>query len=202
VKIGIVGAGRMGGTLAVLLAHAGHEVLPANSRGPESLADLVAQAGPTARATTPEAAAREGEVVIVALPWSHRDALPAPGLVAGKVVVDAMNSFGHKAATGPTSTEQTAQALPGARVVKAFNTLNFGTMRGAAGRTGDERLSLFLAGDDAEAKQIVAGLISDMGFAAVDSGPLREGGLRQQPGGPVFNKKLTERQARDLLQLA
>jgi len=81
VKIGIIGAGRMGGTLAVLLAHAGHTVLPANSRGAESLGDLVAEAGHNAHATTPEAAAREGELVIVALPWSHRDALPAPDLV-------------------------------------------------------------------------------------------------------------------------
>jgi predicted dinucleotide-binding enzyme len=202
VKIGIIGAGRMGGTLAVLLAHAGHTVFPANSRGAESLGDLVAEAGRNAHATTPEAAAREGELVIVALPWGHRDALPAPDLVEGKVVVDAMNAFGHGAADGVTSSEQTAQALPGARVVKAFNTLNFATMRTAAGRAGDDRLSLFVAGDDAKAKHVVAGLMADMGFAAVDSGPLREGGRRQQPGGPVFNKKLTEHQARDLLQLA
>jgi predicted dinucleotide-binding enzyme len=202
VKIGIIGAGRMGGTLAVLLAHAGHTVLAANARGPESLGDLIATAGPNAHATTPQAAARQGELIIVALPWNHRDGLPAPDLVAGKVVVDAMNAFGHGGADSVTSSEQTARALPGARVVKAFNTLNFASVRGAAGRTGDDRLSLFVAGDDANAKHVVAGLIADMGFAAVDSGPLREGGRRQQPNGPVFNKKLTEQEARNLLQLA
>ena len=190
-KIGVIGAGRMGGTVAVLLAHAGHTVLPANSHGPDSLRDLVAEAGPNATATTPEAAARDAELVIVALPWAHRTALPPAELFAGKIVVDAMNAFGREPADGPTSSEQTAQALPRARLVKGFNTLNFMYMREAAGRTGDKRLALF-----------VAGLMSDMGFAAVDTGSLREGGRRQQPAGPVFNKRLTEDKARDLLQLA
>ena len=201
-KIGVIGAGRMGGTLAVLLAHAGHTVLPANSHGPDSLRDLVAEAGPNATATTPEAAARDADLVIVALPWAHRTALPPAELFAGKIVVDAMNAFGREPADGPTSSEQTAQALPRARLVKGFNTLNFMYMREAAGRTGDKRLALFVAGDDPDAKRVVAGLMSDMGFAAVDTGSLREGGHRQQPAGPVFNKRLTEDKARDVLQLA
>jgi predicted dinucleotide-binding enzyme len=197
VKIGIIGAGRMGGTLAVLLAHAGHQVFPANSRGVESLSDLVAEAGANAKAVTPEQAARDGELVILALPFGHPEALPAPALVAGKIVVDAMNAFGSGGSkNGTTSSEQTAKALPGARLVKAFNTLNFKYMRDAVGKTGDDRLSLFVAGDDDEAKQVVSGLMNDMGFAAVDTGSLHEGGQRQGPGGPIFNKKLTETKAR------
>jgi predicted dinucleotide-binding enzyme len=200
VKIGIIGAGRMGGTLAVLLARAGHQVFPANSRGVESLRDLVAEAGVNAKAVTAEQAAREGELVILALPWGHPEALPAPALVAGKIVVDAMNAYRSNGSPagqgGATSSEQTAKALPGARLVKAFNTLNFKYMRDAADLTGDDRLSLFVAGDDGEAKRVVGRLMNDMGFAAVDTGSLREGGRSQEPGGPIFNKRLTEAKAR------
>lgn len=202
-RIGIVGAGRMGGTLAVLLARGGHQVFVSNSRGPESLRDLVAEAGPHAEAVTVADAAERGEVVIIALPWGRSEALPTPSAVDHKIVVDAMNAFGRGRAKsgsgGATTTEKTAAALPGARVVKAFNTLNFQLMRAATGRTGSDRLSLFVAGDDADAKKVVAGLMNDMGFAAVDTGTLAEGGKRQQPGSAIFNKELTEAQARKLV---
>lgn len=205
VKIGIIGAGRMGGTLAVLLARAGHQVFPANSRGAESLRELVAEAGANATAVTAEQAVREGELVILTLPWGHPEALPAPALVAGKMVVDAMNDFRSGSATrqiGNTSSEQTAKALPGARLVKAFNTMHFRDMRDATGLAGDDRLTLFVAGDDAEAKRVVGGLMNDMGFIAIDTGSLHEGGHRQEPGSPIFNIKLTEAQARARLKLA
>ena len=199
-KIGIIGAGRMGGTLTVLLAHAGHQVFPANSRGVESLSALIAEAGKNAKAVAPEQAARDGELVILALPWGHPEALPAPELVAGKIVVDAMNAFpsgGSSAGNGEiTSSEQTAKALPGARLVKGFNTLNFKYMRDAADLTGDKRLSLFVASDDDDAKRVVSGLMNDMGFAAIDTGSLHEGGLHQEPSSPLWNKRLTETKAR------
>ena len=199
-KIGIIGAGRMGGTLVVLLARAGHQVFTANSRGADSLSDLVAEAGTNAKAVTAEQAARDGELVIIALPWGHPEALPAPALVAGKIVVDAMNEFRPDGSPswegGLTSSEQTAKALPGARLVKAFNTMHFMHMRDAFGRTGDGRLSLFVAGDDDEAKRVVSGLMNDMGFAAIDTGSLHEGGHRQEPGSPIFNVPLTETMAR------
>lgn len=186
----------MGGTLAVLLAHAGHHVYPANSRGVESLSPLIAEAGKNAKAVTPERAARDGELVIIALPWGHLEALPAPDLVAGKIVVDAMNAFPSAKNGEVTSSEQTAKALPGARLVKGFNTLNFKYMRDAAGLTGDKRLSLFVASDDDDAKQVVSGLMNDMGFVAIDTGSLHDGGLRQEPSSPVWNKRLTETKAR------
>lgn len=190
----------MGGTLAVLLARVGHQVFPANSRGVDSLRDLVAEAGANAQAATPEQAVREGELVILALPGGHPEALPAPALVAGKIVVDAMNEFRSDGspvrAGGVTSSERTARALPGARLVKAFNTMHFKTMRDAAGVAGDDRLSLFVAGDDDEAKQVVSGLMNEMGFAAIDTGSLREGGRLQEPGSPIFNTPLTEADAR------
>lgn len=192
-KIGIIGAGRMGGTLTVLLARAGHTVLPANAKGGDSLNDLEAEAGPNAHAVTPAEAAEQAELVIIALPLGTKDGLPKATAVAGKIVVDAMNGFG---AAGAGSTERTARSLPGARVVKAFNTLNFQTMRQSAGLTGDHRLALFVASDDADAKKVVASLIADIGFIAVDTGSLRDGGQQQQPGGPVFNKPLTEQAAR------
>jgi predicted dinucleotide-binding enzyme len=202
VKIGIIGAGRMGGTLAVLLAQAGHQVLPSNARGPDSLRDLAAKAGPNAHPSTPEEAARDSELVIVALPWGHPEALPAPDVVAGKIVVDAMNAYGGgaTAADKANSTEQVARALPGAHVVKAFNTLNFATVRKAAGRTGKNRLSMFVAGDDAAAKRVVAGLMHDIGFAAIDTGNLHNGARLQQPGSPIYNRQVTEAQAREMLK--
>jgi len=192
-KIGIIGAGRMGGTLTVLLARAGHTVLPANAKGGDSLNGLEAEAGPNAHAVTPAQAAEQAELVIIALPFGAKGGLPTASAVAGKIVVDAMNGFG---AAGAGSAEHTARSLPGARVVKAFNTLNFQTMRASAGLTGDHRLALFVAGDDADAKQVVSGLIRDIGFIAVDTGSLHDGGSQQQPGGPVFNKSLTEKAAR------
>jgi 8-hydroxy-5-deazaflavin:NADPH oxidoreductase len=200
VKIGIIGAGRMGGTLTVLLARAGHQVFPANSHGVESLSALIAEAGENAKAATPEQAARDGELVIISLPWGHLEGLPEPALVAGKIVVDAMNAFpsgGSSTGNGEiTSSEQTAKALPGARLVKGFNTLNFKYMRDAADLTGDKRLSLFVASDDDDAKRVVSGLMNDMGFAAIDTGSLHEGGLRQEPSSPLWNKRLTETKAR------
>lgn len=202
-RIGVIGAGRMGGTLAVLLARAGHHLLVANSKGPESLRDLVAEAGPGAEAVTAAGAAERGEVIILALPWGRPAALPRPDAVKGKIVVDAMNAFGRGRGTSgsgsTSSSEQTAKALPGARVVKAFNTLNFQLMRAAADRSGSDRLSLFVASDDADAKQVVAGLMNDMGFAAIDTGTLADGGRLQQPSGRIFNKQLTEAKARELI---
>lgn len=201
-KIGVIGAGRMGGTLAVLLARAGHTVYVANSRGPESLQPLVDEAGANATAVSVADAARSGEVVIVALPWGARDGLPEASLFNGKIVVDAMNAFDRPRTSGKpvTSTEETAATLPGARMVKAFNTMNFQVMRAKVGQRGPDQLALYAASDDADAKQVVLGLIEDLGFTAVDTGTLHDGGLRQQPGGPLFNTDLTATEAQAKLQ--
>jgi predicted dinucleotide-binding enzyme len=198
VRIGIIGSGKIGGTLGKVLAGQRHEVAVSNSRGPESLSGLVADAGEGLRAATVEEAIAFGEVVVVAIPMGAYRDLPADGF-DGKVVVDANNYYpqrdGHIEAIDrdeTTSTELLAEHVRGARVVKAFNTLNYRPL-GAEGRPGaprDERLALFVAGDDEGAKRIVAGLIDDLGFAAVDTGSLAEGGRRQQPGAPVYGAQL------------
>ena len=200
-NIGIIGAGMIGATAAQLFARAGHDAAIANTRGPVSLADLVAQIGPRVRATTVDEAASFGEVVLLAIPFGRYSTLPASRL-AGKVVVDAMNYYpqrdGRLSLDGLTSSELVARHLAGARLVKAFNTLYFEALAtgGNPSAPVDERLALFLAGDDADAKATVVRLIEEIGFAPVDTGTLREGGRRQEPGSPIYNTPLTGAAAR------
>jgi predicted dinucleotide-binding enzyme len=199
-NIGIIGSGMIGSTTAPLFIQAGHEVAISNSRGPESLAGLVAELGPEAHAATVAEAASFGEVVLLAIPLGAYATLPA-GSLSGKIVVDAMNYYPQRDRGinlgGRTSSEVVAEHLPGARLVKAFNTLYFETLT-AEGRPDapvDERLAIFLAGDDTAAKAVVAHLIEEMGFAPVDTGSLREGGERQQPGSSLFNRPMTGAEA-------
>ena len=196
-RIGIIGSGNIGGTLARLWAGAGHEVVLANSRGPESLAGLVADIGPAASASTPAVAAEAGEVVVVAIPFVRYPDLPADKL-AGKVVVDATNYYAGRDGPFPelasgttTSSELVAAALTGATVVKAFNTIHFRHLAAdgqPAGTPG--RRAIPIAGDDATAKVTVAALIDEIGFDAYDVGPLADG-RRFDPGTPLFNVALT-----------
>jgi predicted dinucleotide-binding enzyme len=205
-RIGIVGAGMIGGTAARLFVRAGHEVAVSNSRGPQTLAALAEQIGPGAHAATVEDAARFGDVVLLAVPWRAPEALPPAELLRGKIVIDAMNPYtsgGGVAELGDsTSSEETQKRLPGARLVKAFNTI-WHEHLGTRGRTElplDERHAVFVAGDDAEANAVVARLIEEIGFAPVETGGLREGGLRQQPGAPLYNRVLTGAEARALVE--
>ncbi len=192
--IGIIGAGNIGATAAKLFAGAGHLVALSNSGGPESLEQLVAEIGPNAHAATADDAADFGEVVLLAIPWSKRgEGLPEPDRLAGKIVVDAMNpytpDFQIEDLGDDTSSEDIARRLPGARMVKAFNTMYYERLRDEGQRNAPvkDRLALFVAGDDAETKSVVSRLIEEIGFAPVDTGPLREGGRKQQPGSPVYN---------------
>ena len=202
-KIGIIGGGHIGGTLTKVLAATGHEVAVANSRGPETLGDLVAEAGPGAHAATVEDAVEFGEVIIVALPVKAYTDLPSDGF-EGKIVVDAGNYYpqrdGQIAALDSdetTSTELLAAHLRGSRAVKAFNTMNYRTLgtEGQPDAPREQRLALVLAGDDAQAKATLAGLIDELGFAPVDTGSLAEGGRRQQAGGPLYNVELRAEEA-------
>ena len=204
-KIGILGSGMIGGTAARLFANAGHDVAVSNSRGPASLKPLVEEIGAHARAETIDGAARFGDVVLLAVPWREPGALPDASVLKGKIVIDAMNPY--KAGGGTydlgdsTSSEEVQKRLPGARIVKAFNTMYYKTLatEGRPGRPESERLAIFVAGDDAEAKQVVTTLIEDIGFAAIDTGPLREGGRRQEPGSPIYNTPMTAPEARTAL---
>jgi predicted dinucleotide-binding enzyme len=196
-QIGIIGSGMIGGTLARRFAAAGHDVTIGNSRGPESLTGLVAEIGERARAGTADDAARAGEVVVVAIPAGRYRELPAEAL-AGRIVVDANNYYPGRDGAMPeldsgttTSSELLAASLPGARVVKAFNTIYFEHLRDQGTPPGTPgRRALPIAGDDPDAKRTVAALIDDIGFDTVDLGPLAEG-RRQEPGTPVYNVALT-----------
>ena len=205
-EIGIIGSGRIGATAARLFVDAGHDVVIANSRGPDSLTDLVQDLCESARPATVEDAASIAELVLVAIPFGRYGELPAEAL-SNKIVVDAMNYYperdGHFRELDDdttTSTELLAAHAPDARVVKAFNTMKW-TDLGERGSQGplDERLVILVAGDDQEAKDRVSALIEQIGFAPVDTGGLAEGGRRQQPGSSVYVKPLIPNEARDLL---
>jgi predicted dinucleotide-binding enzyme len=201
-KIGIIGAGHIGGTLAVLLARAGHQVAVSNSRGPESLKSLVAEAGKNVQAMTVAEAAAFGEVVILAVPWRKPEALPPPHRVAGKIVIDAMNPYGEGGTIlnlgASTSSEETARRLPGCRLVKAFNTIYYKHLQERGTSRKEERITIYLAGDDKEAKGVVKGLIEEIGFAPFDTGSLKEGGRKQQPGSPIYNSPMTLERAKEI----
>jgi 8-hydroxy-5-deazaflavin:NADPH oxidoreductase len=202
-NIGVVGSGNIGSNVAKLFANAGHEVVVSNSRGPESLVSLVEEIGPQVRAATVEEAADFGEVVLVAMPFFAYETLPADQL-SGKVVVDAMNYYagrdGEVEFNGLSSSEAVARHLPGSRVVKAFNTMYYETLRseGRPSAPVEERLVLFVAGDDEETKSIVSYLIEEIGFTPVDAGSLSEG-RKQEPGSPIYNVPMHQQQAHETL---
>jgi predicted dinucleotide-binding enzyme len=204
-RIGVIGAGMIGATAARLFVKAGHEVAVSNSRGPESLRSLIAELGPRAKAMAVDDAARFGELVLLAVPWRAHEALPDPETVRGKIVIDAMNAYragGGIADLGEsTSSEETAKRLPGARLVKAFNTIYYQHLA-TQGRTDlpeDQRRAIFVAGDDEAANAMVSRLIREIGFAPVSTGALREGGRRQQPDTPIYNRVITGAEAVGLL---
>ena len=192
-KIGIIGAGNIGGTLARRLAPLGHQVSVANSRGPESLAAFARESG--ARAVTVEEAARAGDVVIVSIPLKNVSRLPRDlfkGVPDSVVVVDTGNYYPRQRdgridpiERGATEARWVADQL-GRPVVKAFNNiyarhlLERGKPTGTAGR-----IALPIAGDDPRAKEVVTRLLDELGFDAVDGGGLDES-WRQQPGTPVY----------------
>ena len=203
-KIGIIGAGMIGGTATKLFVEAGHEVVISNSRGTAGQSPLVQGAGPSVRAASVEEAASFGEVILVAIPFGQYKTLPVNTL-KGKVVIDSMNYYpqrdGHIDFNELTTSEIVAQYLTGAKLVKAFNTMYYQTLA-AEGRQQtptDQRLVIFLAGDEPDAKETVGRLINEIGFAPLDTGSLREGGRKQQPGTAIYNQPVTLYQAQELL---
>lgn len=201
-RIGILGAGRIGEAAARLFVAAGHDVTISNSRGPESLGELAAKLGIRTRASDIAGAATYGEVVLLAVPWHRADALPAPELLRGKIVIDAMNPYrpegGFYDLGKSTSSEEVLKRIPGARLVKAFNTIYYEHLagRGRKDLPTEERHAIYIAGDDPAAKAVVGRLIEEIGFAPMDTGSLREGGRLQQPDSPIYNQTFTAREAR------
>ncbi len=190
--IGFIGSGMIGGSLARLAVAAGFNVVLSNSRGPDTLAELVAELGDRARAATPGEAAEAGDLVVAAVPLKAYRSLPVNSL-RGKVVIDTMNYYpsrdGHMPdidAAKLTTSELVQQHLQGAKVVKALHNLDFHHLFTNARPRGDaNRTTLPIAGDDAEAKEKVAQFMDAIGYDAIDIGPLSES-WRIEPGTPIY----------------
>jgi 8-hydroxy-5-deazaflavin:NADPH oxidoreductase len=194
-KIGILGAGNSGSNAARLFANAGHHVAISNSKGPQSLESLVMTLNPNVKAMTVEDAVAFGEVILLAIPWKKRQELPPTSLFEGKIVVDAMNPYSENFEVidlgNSTSSEEVRKQLRSARLVKAFNTMYYEMLRTGGRNSEDGRLVLFMAGDDPDAKDVVSKLVEEIGFTPVDTGSLREGGRKQQPGSSIYNHPMT-----------
>lgn len=189
--IGFIGAGHIGSALAEAALHHGYRVVLSNSRGPETLTDVVEQLGDGASAATAEDAAKAGDIVVVTIPLKNIGAVPVAPL-DGKLVIDTNNYYPQRdgrIASLDAAEETTAgllQAhLPGSKVVKAFNHIYSGDITAKATPTGTEgRRALAVFGDDAEARATVVAFIDEIGFDSVDGGALSESWRieRDQPG--------------------
>ena len=186
--VGIIGAGRLGQAMARTALRAGRRVVVANSRGPQSLASVVSALGDGVSAGTVDEAASAG-IVVLAVPW---DRLPeaVQGLDwNGHVVIDATNDWAADDLQGRTSSELVADLVPGARVVKAGNTLGADVLGSDPHEAGGDRV-MFVSGDDADAKAHVVALFQDAGFAAIDLGDLATGGAMQEIHHPLAGVNL------------
>lgn len=200
--IGLIGAGNIGAQLARLATEHGHGVVVSNSRGPHTLTDLVAELGDAARAGTPTEAAEAADIAVVTIPLHAIGTVPVEPL-AGKVVIDTNNYYwqrdGHIAELDEdtlTSSELLQRYLPSSRVVKAFNhiqALDLTAHALPAGTPG--RRALVVAGDRAEDRAAVAGLIDTFGFDVVEMEPLAES-WRIQPNTPGYGPRRTAEELR------
>jgi predicted dinucleotide-binding enzyme len=183
--VGIIGAGRLGQAMARAARRAGRDVVIANSRGPESLTSVVSALGEgVSSATVDEAAGAGAGIVVIAVPWDR-----VPEAVQGidwngQIVIDATNDWAADDLQGRTSSELVADLVPGARVVKAANTLGAEVLGSDPQEAGGRRV-MFVSGDDADAKAEVVALFQDAGFAAIDLGDLATGGEMQQIHHPL-----------------
>lgn len=206
--IGLIGAGHIGSQLARLGVANGYNVVISNSRGPGTLAPLVAELGPRARAATPAEAAKAGDMVVVTIPLKNYRSVPVEPL-AGKIVIDTNNYYpqrdGHisELDNESTTTSELLQAhLPASKVVKAFNHIHAAELTTDGRPPGTRnRRALVIAGDDRAAKAEVARLIDQFGFDTVDAGPLSEG-WRIQRDTPGYGPRRTAEELRQDLAAA
>ena len=172
-KIGVIGAGHIGGNCARQALKGGHEVMLSFARDPSKLEQLASELGERASSGAVADAVAFGDVVIVSVPWGAiPEALAQAGDLSGKVVIDTTNQFGPgpNPEPGQTAASFNARRMSGARYVKSFNTLTSRFQEQVAGRDGAERTVQWMCGDDPQAKQLVAELIKDMGYVPVDLG--------------------------------
>ncbi|BAU09553.1 NADP oxidoreductase, coenzyme f420-dependent [Leptolyngbya sp. NIES-3755] len=198
-KIGVIGAGGIGGTIGTHWAKSGHEVF-FSSRNPEKLSELIT--GENTHAGTVAEAAKFGDVILLACYyWTIDDAISAAGSLDGKILIDATNPYMredgkiHRVPDASSGLEIAAK-LPNTKVVKAYNTLPTATFANEAHRS--EPYAVFYCGDDSEAKAIVSQLITDSGFVPVDTGNLAQV-IHQEPGGVLYNHPMPATKAQSLL---
>jgi len=193
--IGFIGAGHIGSQVARLAVAHGCDVVISNSRGPETLSDLIAELGPRARAATPADAASAGDLVVVTIPLKNYRSVPVAPL-AGKIVLDTNNYYPQRDGQIPeldtdatTSSELLQAHLPTSKVIKAFNHIYAAqiTTDGRPAGTPNRR-ALVIAGNDAAAKQTVTELFDRFGFDTVDAGSLKDS-WRIQPGTPGYGPR-------------
>jgi predicted dinucleotide-binding enzyme len=186
-RIGIVGAGRIGGNCATQFARGGHEVKLSFSRDPSRLEGLAEEIGDRASLGTPAEAAEFGEAVVVSVPWDLIDeALEQAGSLDGKIVIDTTNQYGSVSlpADGETAAQHNAARVPAALYTKSFNTLTSAFQAEAAFRPEAQRVVQWVCGDDVVAKQVVMGLIADAGYAPVDLGRNEDAAVMEAPARP------------------
>jgi len=198
VQVGIIGAGNVGTTIARHLVTAGHQIVISNSRGPESLGGVVRELGSSARAGTKEEAV-QSDIVILCVHWHHAREVLKGVAWSGQILVDATNAHNDDppdislegvtrsraalAKTGRTSSELVAEWAPGARVVKSISNMPMEWIKDFS--ENKPRTVIFTSGDDMAAKRLVIDLLDGVGFAAIDLGPLREGGALHEVGAPL-----------------
>lgn len=197
-RIGFIGAGRVTQVMGRHLLNAGHTIAVCNSRGPETLADLIKEFGPGATAETKDQVV-ESDVVIISVRWVHaQNALQGVDWT-GRILVDAMNAHAEEqgdlsvegvtksravlAQTGSTSSELVAKWAPGARLVKSISNMPMDWIEDFS--AGKPRTVLFASGDDAKAKHLVMDMLDDAGFATIDLGSLATGGAMYEVGAPL-----------------
>jgi predicted dinucleotide-binding enzyme len=192
-RIGIVGAGKIGSNCARQFARGGHEV-KLSSRSPEKLAPLAQEIGDAGSVGAPAEAAEFGEVLVFAVPWDgFDDAVAGAGNLDGKILIDTTNQYGSSEmpAEGQTAATFHAARVNGATYTKSFNTLTAGFQAEVAFRPEDERVVQWVCGDDVVAKQVVMGLIADAGYAPVDLGRNEDAAVMEAPrrAGAVYGEE-------------
>jgi predicted dinucleotide-binding enzyme len=204
-RIGIIGAGHIGGNTARLLAAAGHSVRLSFAQDRAKLDRLASEIGPNASTGAPTDAVAFAEVVVFSVPWGViPQALDQAGSLLGKIVIDTTNQFGSgpMPSAGQTAAQFNAARMQGARYVKSLNTLTALFQATSAGRAGSERVVQWICGDDRNAKRVVARLIKDAGFEPVDVGGTAACAVMEAPRrfGAVYGEEYRLKEARAVVE--
>lgn len=207
-KVGIIGAGHIGGNCARLIARAGHQLMLSYSRTPQRLADLAAELGGdrVAEVVDVDEAVTRTDLVVLSVPWAQvDDVITRAGSFAGRVVVDTTNQFSGSGTVdlgGHTAARVNCDRLTGALYTKSFNTLTAGFQAAAASRPPAERVVQWLCGQDLDAKDVVAGMIREMGYDPVDLGNVDDCAVMEAPRrtGAVYGEEYRRSDAARVLE--